>query len=182
MNKFYKMNVPGFKSAIFSLVLVAVFSCSRKDNMVSSNYELQRQRSLELENSQPNGNITENDLAVEASAEEAQPAVTADPKIKLDRIAAAPDKSQVKAEGKEARQNKKIEKIKKLLDKKSVKIKKAMERTSLNQNMKMGLILVLVGIIIAIVLGGLIHPIFWTLGALVIVVGLVFLILGLLEM
>ena len=163
----------------FIVLNIILVGCSKKESLTSSNYEVQRQRSLELEN-------PVNHEAVTASVNDE---VAAEPLVSGKSVITS-----VPSEAKSAtpvipavseKELKKVEKLKKMIERKAAKrIEKAEKKgaTNINQNIKLGLILVIAGILIAVILGSLIHGLFGALGAIVAIIGLVFLILGLLEM
>lgn len=175
-----KLNV-----SIMTLLIAALFGCAKRDNAVSSNYELQKQRSLEIENSTSTGKSQNDNLETVASVEEAQPVISSDANILL----SAPSKvesANANNNTKSIKAQAKIEKLKKIIEKKTIKIQNKIEKSKasgLNSNLKLGLILILVGILIAVLLGGLINGyVFGAIGTIIAVIGIVFLILGLLEM
>jgi hypothetical protein len=185
MNNNNSFNALKLNIGILAFAIVTLVGCAKKDTAVSSNnsaYELQRKRSLELENPIPAGALKTEDLTIESNAEAAP--VGASDKIVTKTAPIGRDYT-----SKEVKESKKmqakVDKVRKMVEKRSIKLKEKITARGggLNQNLKIGLILILVGILIAVLLGSLINGyVFGAIGTIVAVIGIVFLILGLLEM
>ena len=169
--------------SLFAVLIVTVFGCAKKEISVSNTYEIQKQRSLELESPKLNGPVVNQESTVEASAS----AVTPVENLKsIEKDLVTPISVTSAKSTKEVKSNVRIEKLKKIIEKKTSRIQKKMENAktnALNNNIKIGLILILIGILIAVLLGNLVNgPVFGAIGTIIAVIGIVFLILGLLEM
>lgn len=168
-------------SALSLLLFTLLIGCARKQSSVSS-YELQRERSLELENYNAGRGPVTDELTAEAGIGEATPVIPSDDKVQKETPSIVGTPYAPKTY-KESKTQAKIEKLKKSINKKTTKLKQGIAKgNGMNYNVRIGLILILVGALIAIVLGSVFSSsVFYSIGTIVAVIGIVFLILGLLQ-
>lgn len=159
------------KQLLISIAVLLTLGACSKNNLVSSSQKMEEHTSTEAPASQiePQTFASESEAPVVADSPEQQQVITETPASPL-----------VKEQKKTFIERQIEKKVNKFIEKQQEKSGK--QGTNMTERMKLGILLILIGILVSIVLGLVIYEIGWLIGTILIIIGLIFVILELLEM